>query len=76
MSAALAVRHGLSRGAALAALTRIPAEQCDAAATVGSLREGCHADFLVFSGDPLDLSSRLEAVFINGRRIDIEEDHR
>ena len=76
VSAALAVRYGMSRPAALAALTRIPAEQCDAAAAVGSLREGCHADFLVFSGDPLDLSSRLEAVFINGRRIDIEEKKR
>lgn len=76
MSAALAVRNGLSRRTALAALTRIPAEQCDAAATIGSLREGCHADFLVFSGDPLDLTSRLQAVYINGRRIDIEEDHR
>ena len=73
ISAALAVRHGLGRSTALATLTRIPAEQCDAAATVGSLRVGCHADFLVFSGDPLDLSSRLEAVYINGRPIDLED---
>lgn len=65
-SAALAVQHGTSRKTALAALSRTPAELCGIAATHGSLRRGCDADFAVFSGDPLDLASRQVAVFGDG----------
>lgn len=72
LSAALAIRHGLSRDGALAALTRTPATQCGIGATTGTLRRGAHADFLVFSGDPLDLRSRLEAVYVRGRVLAME----
>jgi imidazolonepropionase-like amidohydrolase len=65
-AAALAVRYGTSRRAALAAITRTPAEFCGAADAVGSLRRGCDADFTVFRGDPLDLGSRLLAVYVGG----------
>lgn len=67
LSAALALRSGASRTAALAALTRVPAEQCSAPATAGQLRAGGSADFLVFSGDPLDLTSRHEATWLAGK---------
>jgi len=70
VSAALAVHNGCSRKAALAALTRTPAELLDQAAAIGSLRTGCAADFCVFSGDPLDLGSRLLAVYVGGVRCD------
>jgi imidazolonepropionase-like amidohydrolase len=72
LSAALALRNGLSRQGALAALTRVPSEQCGAPALAGQLRAGGRADFLVFSGDPLDLTSRLEAVWLGGKRISPE----
>lgn len=65
-SAALAVQHGASRKAALAALTRTPAELCGIEASHGSLRRGCDGDFAVFSGDPIDLTSRQLAVFGDG----------
>lgn len=65
-SAALAVQNGASKKAALAALTRTPAELCGIATTHGSLRRGCDADFAVFSGDPIDLTSRQLAVFGDG----------
>jgi len=65
-AAALAVRYGTSRRAALAAITRTPAEFCGAADAVGSLRRGCDADFAAFQGDPLDLGSRLLAVYVGG----------
>jgi imidazolonepropionase-like amidohydrolase len=67
-AAALCVRHGASRRAALAALTRTPAELCGIDAAVGALRRGCDADFAVFGGDPLDLGSALLAVFVDGER--------
>lgn len=65
-SAALAARHGLGRDAAIAALTRTPAEQLGVADHVGSLRANHDADVVVFSGDPLDLSSHLLAVYADG----------
>jgi imidazolonepropionase-like amidohydrolase len=69
LSAALAVRNGLSRRAALDALTRAPAELLDQQARIGSLRSGCDADFAVWSGDPIDLTSRLQAVYVNGVQV-------
>jgi imidazolonepropionase-like amidohydrolase len=66
LCAALAIRHGLDRRSALAALTRTPAQLLDQAASLGALREGCAADFAVWSGDPLDLSSRHLATWLDG----------
>jgi imidazolonepropionase-like amidohydrolase len=65
-SAALAVAYGCSRKIALAAITSQPARICGAESTHGALRTGCDADFAVFSGDPLDLTSRPIAVYGNG----------
>ncbi|MCK5944616.1 MAG: amidohydrolase family protein, partial [Planctomycetes bacterium] len=78
LSAALAVRHGLGREAALAALTRTPATLLGKQAVVGSLRQGCSADFVVFDGDLLDLASRHVATWIDGARVsgsDKQDDH-
>jgi imidazolonepropionase-like amidohydrolase len=66
LSAALAVRNGLDRRTAWAALARTPAQMFGAEAQVGALRQGCAADFAVWSGDPLDLSSTLRAVYVGG----------
>ncbi|MAD33733.1 MAG: hypothetical protein CMJ88_08245 [Planctomycetes bacterium] len=66
VSAALAVRHGLPREAAHAALTRTPATMLGRQAEVGSLRQGCSADFVVFDGDLLDLSARHVATWVDG----------
>ncbi len=68
LTAALAVRHGLERNLALAALTRTPALQLGLAERVGALRQGCDADFAVFTGDPVDLGSRHVATWIGGVR--------
>jgi imidazolonepropionase-like amidohydrolase len=66
ISAALAVRHGASVKTVLAALTETAAKHTEAAGLVGTLFEGKSADFCVFSGSPLDLTSRLTAVYIAG----------
>lgn len=66
LSAALAVRFGLPRAAALAAITTVPAELLGVQAQVGSLQRGRFADFVVCTGDPLDLTARIEAVWLGG----------
>lgn len=68
LSAAIAVRNGLDRNTALAALTRTPAELLGVQERVGSLRQGCRADFVVFEGDLLDLHARHLATWVAGER--------
>lgn len=66
ISAALAVRYGASKEAVLAALTETGARHAEADKMVGSLFEGKSADFCVFSGHPLDLTSRLTHTYVAG----------
>ncbi len=64
--AAYAVRHGLDAAAALAAITLTPARLLGLDQRIGSLEAGKDADFVVFSGEPFELTSRVEAVVCNG----------
>lgn len=68
LTAALAVRGGLSREEALKAITITAAEVLGAADRVGSVEVGKDADFSLFKGDPLDLTVTPEMVFINGKQ--------
>lgn len=68
-SAALAIKHGLDRRTALDAITRIPAEQAGFGERLGTLRVGRDADFVVFDGDPTELTSRLLETWVDGRRV-------
>lgn len=65
-SIALAVRHGLDRRAALSALTVAPATILGIADRVGTLLQGRDADLAAFDGDPVDLTTRLIAVTVDG----------
>jgi imidazolonepropionase-like amidohydrolase len=67
LQAALAVKEGLDREVALAALTVNPADFLGLSGRVGSLTEGLDADIVVWSGDPLDTTSVAERVYIDGR---------
>ncbi len=67
MSAALAVKGGMSRLEALRAITIYPAMYCGIGDRVGSLEAGKDADIAVFSGHPFDYMTRAELVFVNGR---------
>ena len=71
--AALAVGHGLSPESALAAITSRPAKAFDVEGRVGTLERGRSADILIFDGDPLDTTSRLETVIAGGRVVEDEE---
>lgn len=71
--AATAVAHGLPRDEALKAITIYPAEILGAADKIGSLERGKHANFFVSDGDPLDIRSKVERIFIQGRDIPLED---
>jgi imidazolonepropionase-like amidohydrolase len=57
---------GLSWGEALAAITSGPADALGLGGEIGSLRPGRRADVVLWSGDPLELSSQAERVWIDG----------
>ena len=63
--AGLAVANGLSWDDALAALTTVPA-RAFGVTDRGELKQGLAADLVVWSGDPLELSTRAEVVMIGG----------
>lgn len=68
-SAALGVRNGMSREAALEALTMAGARMLDIEDRVGSLEEGKDADFLILSGDPLSVYTHVEQTWIEGEKV-------
>ena len=64
--AGLAVRFGLSPAAALRAVTTDPAEILGIADRVGRLAPGYDADIVVWSGEPIELASRPEKIWVGG----------
>ncbi len=68
-SPALAVRAGMSREKALAAVTIEAARMLDLGDRVGSLEAGKDADFIVLSGDPLALDTKVEQTWVDGRKV-------
>ncbi|WP_265522760.1 amidohydrolase [Oerskovia flava] len=67
--ASLAVKEGLDRDVALAALTTNPASFLGLDDRVGSLTPGLDGDVVIWSGDPLDVNARAEHVFITGTQV-------
>jgi imidazolonepropionase-like amidohydrolase len=64
--AAQCVRYGVPRDEALRAITLNPARILRLDKRLGSIEPGKDADLVIFSGDPLDFSSVVEQVFIDG----------
>ena len=67
--ATLAVKEGLDRDTALAALTINPARITGVDGRLGSIEPGKDADLVLWSGDPLDVFSRAQRALIGGREI-------
>jgi len=67
--AAFASHYGLPDEVALEAVTINPARILGIEQRVGSLEPGKDADLAVWSGYPLDLRSRVERVFIDGKQV-------
>jgi imidazolonepropionase-like amidohydrolase len=69
LTAALCVREGLDTKRAWRALTTQAAELAGVGKTAGSLQKGRDADFVLWSGHPLELSSSISAVYIDGKLV-------
>ena len=61
-----AVANGLPWADGLAALTRVPAETLGVADQLGSIAVGRRADLVLWSGDPLEVSTVATQVWLDG----------
>lgn len=69
LNAGYAMKFGVSEEDALRAVTSWPAAILGLESRVGRLAAGLDADFVVLSGRPFDLRSRVERVFVGGREV-------
>ncbi len=74
--AAKAAAYGLPKDEALKAITLYPAQIMGVADRLGSLEKGKDATLIVTDGDPLEITTHIEELFIQGRRIDLSNKHR
>jgi imidazolonepropionase-like amidohydrolase len=72
-AAAMAVAHGLPRAAAIRAITLSAAEILGVGARLGSLEPGKAATLIVTDGDPLEMTTTIEAAFLDGRELALED---
>jgi len=70
LCAGLAVKHGMDPFAALQAITINPAIHGGIADRVGSIEEGKDADLVLCKNSPFDTDAGIEAVFIDGKKVD------
>ncbi len=70
-NAAMAAAFGLPKDIALKAITQYPAEILGVADKVGTLEKGKDATFIITSGDPLEITTRMENLYIQGKDIDL-----
>lgn len=73
--AAMAAAHGLSPESALRAVTLSAAEVLGVSGELGSLDAGKSATLFIADGNPLEVTTRVERAFIDGREIDLENKH-
>ncbi len=71
-----AVRAGMSAEGALRAVTLTVAEQFGQAKTHGSIEPGKVANLVVWSGDPFEFSSKVEAMYVRGESVSLENRQR
>lgn len=68
-TAAITVRGGLSPDEALKAITINPAQALKLDERVGSLEKGKDADFVILSGEPFSVYTRVLETYIDGKRV-------
>lgn len=67
--AALSMRAGLSKEKAIESLTMAGAKIMELEDRIGSLEEGKDADFIVLSGDPFSVYTKIEQTWIEGEKV-------
>lgn len=71
-SATMMVKGGMSKNKAIEALTITGAKMLDLGSRVGSLEKGKDADFIILSGDPFSIYTKVEQTWVEGnKRYDI-----
>jgi imidazolonepropionase-like amidohydrolase len=70
--AAMAAAYGLPREEALKGITLYPAQILGVADKVGSIEPNKSADLIVANGDPLEIQTQIEQVYIAGKAIPME----
>jgi len=73
--AAQASAYGLDRDEALKAVTLYPAQIFGIADRVGSIDVGKDANVVIANGDILEITSKIEQVYIQGRKSDMRDKH-
>jgi imidazolonepropionase-like amidohydrolase len=68
-----AIKHGLSKEKALEALTTIPAQLLGKSNSIGSLKTGSYANFLITSGDIFDKKTTLYENWVQGQQTVFED---
>ncbi|HEY5884223.1 MAG TPA: amidohydrolase family protein [Pyrinomonadaceae bacterium] len=68
-SAGLAVRSGMTRDKALYGMTMAGAHMLDLQDRVGTLERGKDADFIILSGDPLSVHSKVLETWVEGVKV-------
>ncbi|QTN00612.1 amidohydrolase family protein [Sediminibacillus dalangtanensis] len=68
-SAIMSVKNGLSEAQAMRAITMDAAKHLGVESRVGSVEAGKDADFVLWSGSPFDLQSKVEKTFIEGQQV-------
>lgn len=74
--AAMAVAFGLPHDEAIKSITAYPAEILGVAGHVGTLEKGRDATFIITNGDPLETATQVEAAYIQGREVDLNDRHK
>jgi len=69
--AAAAVAFGLPQDEALKAVTINPAEIWGVSDKLGSVEKGKWADLLITNGDPLEIQTKIEHVYVKGQEVDL-----
>ncbi len=72
--AAMAAAHGLPPEAALRSITLGPAEILGVQDRLGSLEVGKEASLLITDGDPLEITTTIEQVWLAGEALDLTDD--
>lgn len=73
--ASQAAAFGLPKDVALRSVTLSPAEILGVADQIGSIDVGKEATFFVSNGDPLEIRTSIERVWVQGREIDLKNRH-
>jgi imidazolonepropionase-like amidohydrolase len=74
--AAMAAAFGLPRDVALQSITSSPAKILGVGNRVGTLQRGRDATFIITDGDPLETTTQVEAAYVQGRAVDLNNRHR